>query len=95
MTKRVYLEVARIIRRIIDINETKLIVLGGGGYEPMAAALCWAAVINELAELHLDLTIYDDECEKEPYEDNKVIEIIKQTVTKLTQTINLVESENL
>ena len=95
LTKKVYLEVARMIRSVIDSNETKLIVLGGGGYDPMAAALCWASVINELAELKLDLTAYDDECEKEPYEDSNVIEKINQIVTKLTPAIDLEKSENI
>jgi acetoin utilization protein AcuC len=95
LTKKVYLEVARMIRSVIDSNETKLIVLGGGGYDPMAAALCWASVINELAELKLDLTSYNDECEKEPYEDSNVIEKIKQIVTKLTSAIHLEKSENI
>jgi acetoin utilization protein AcuC len=95
LTKKVYLEVARMIKSVIDSNETKLIVLGGGGYDPMAAALCWASVINELAELKLDLTSYNDECEKEPYEDSNVIEKIKQIVTKLTSAIHLEKSENI
>jgi len=84
LTKRVYLEVARLIRSVIDSNKTKLIVLGGGGYDPMAAALCWASVINELAELQLDLTGYDDECEKEPYENVNTMEKIEQIVDELS-----------
>jgi acetoin utilization protein AcuC len=93
LTKGVYQEVAHMIRNYIDRNKTKLIVLGGGGYDPMAAALCWASVINELAQLQLDLTVYDDECEKEPYEDSNVTDIVKQVVAKLTSVLNFEKSE--
>ena len=81
------------IKNIIDRDKTKLIVLGGGGYDPMAAALCWASVINELAELELDLNKYDDECEKEPYEDNNVMDLVRQVIAKLTSVLNFEESE--
>lgn len=92
LTKRAYLEVARLIRSAIDRNNTKLIVLGGGGYDPVAASLCWATVINELADLQLDLTSYDDECEKEPYEDSNMMEKIEQVVTKLIPVLHLEKS---
>ena len=84
LTKNAYREVARLIRSVLDENQSKLIVLGGGGYDPMAASLCWASVINELADLQLDLTGYDDDCEKEPYENVNTMEKIEQIVEGLS-----------
>jgi acetoin utilization protein AcuC len=86
LTKTAYQTVARTLRDILDdmSPKTKLIILGGGGYDPQAASLCWAVVINELAKLNLDLSSYADDCEKEPYEDNNIMEKIEQIVAELS-----------
>ncbi len=90
LTKTAYQTVARTLRELLDDTwpKTKLIVLGGGGYDPLAASLCWAVVINELAKLNLDLTPYDDNCEKEPYENINVMEKTEQIVDELLPFLN-------
>jgi acetoin utilization protein AcuC len=85
LTKNSYQTVARTIRGFLDRHlSTKLIALGGGGYDPQAASLCWAVIINELAHLNLDFTQEYDKCEKESYEDNNAMEKIEQIVDVLS-----------
>ncbi|MFX1519985.1 MAG: hypothetical protein ACFFCD_08690 [Promethearchaeota archaeon] len=90
LTKTAYQAVARTLRDILDDTcpKKKLIVLGGGGYDPQAASLSWAVVINELAKLNLDLSSFDDDCEKEPYEDINAMEKIEQIVDELSPFLN-------
>ncbi|MEM3832859.1 MAG: acetoin utilization protein AcuC [Thermoprotei archaeon] len=64
LTTRTYSEVARIIHKLShEISNGKLLVLGGGGYNPDDTARCWSLGFIEISDIKIDEkikeTLYD------------------------------------
>jgi acetoin utilization protein AcuC len=55
LTTRTYIEVARTIHKLShEISNGKLLVLGGGGYNPNNTARCWSLGFIEISGAHVD-----------------------------------------
>ncbi len=89
LTTRTYSEVAKIIHKLShEISNGKLLILGGGGYNPDDTARCWALGFIEISGIKIDEKIKETLYDKIDVESNIskfIYEIVSELKKKLRE----------
>lgn len=89
LTTRTYVEVAKVLHKLShEISNGRLLVLGGGGYNPDDTARCWALGFIEISGIDLDSKMKEslyDKINVEPGVSKFIYDIVSELKKKLQQ----------